>query len=52
MNSPLRIALIGAGNRGQQHYPPLKSLTQVTLCAVVDPWGISPTGFGCRNKHE
>lgn len=22
MNSPLRIALIGAGNKGQQHYPP------------------------------
>lgn len=37
MNSALRIALIGAGNMGQQHYHHLKSLTQATLCAVADP---------------
>ncbi|VVO01264.1 Gfo/Idh/MocA family protein [Pseudomonas fluorescens] len=37
MNSPLRIALIGAGNMGQQHYHHLKTLTQAILCAVADP---------------
>lgn len=37
MNSPLRIALIGAGNMGQQHYRHLQSLTEATLCAVADP---------------
>ena len=37
MNSPLRIALIGAGNMGQQHYRHLQSMTEVTLCAVADP---------------
>lgn len=37
MSSPLRIALIGAGNMGQQHYQHLKTLTEATLCAVADP---------------
>lgn len=37
MTSPLRIALIGAGNMGQQHYRHLQTLTQATLCAVADP---------------
>ncbi|MGE8065526.1 Gfo/Idh/MocA family protein [Pseudomonas sp. NPDC089569] len=37
MSSPLRIALIGAGNMGQQHYRHLKSLTEAILCAVADP---------------
>lgn len=37
MNSPLRIALIGAGNMGQQHYHHLKHLTEAALCAVADP---------------
>ncbi|WP_166216627.1 Gfo/Idh/MocA family protein [Pseudomonas atagonensis] len=37
MNSPLRIALIGAGNMGQQHYRHLQTLTEATLCAVADP---------------
>lgn len=37
MNSPLRIALIGAGNMGQQHYHHLKTLTEARLCAVADP---------------
>ncbi|SDO02603.1 hypothetical protein SAMN04489798_1812 [Pseudomonas arsenicoxydans] len=50
MNSALRIALIGAGNMGQQHYHHLKSLTQATLCAVADPLGISPTNVRWRNK--
>lgn len=52
MSLPLRIALIGAGNMGRQHYHPLKSLTHVKLCAVVDPWVFSPTAVGCGNKHE
>jgi predicted dehydrogenase len=37
VSSPLRIALIGAGNMGQQHYQHLKTLTEATLCAVADP---------------
>ncbi|MEX5668477.1 Gfo/Idh/MocA family oxidoreductase [Pseudomonas neuropathica] len=37
MNSPLRIALIGAGNMGQQHYRHLQTLNEATLCAVADP---------------
>ncbi|SDZ57280.1 Gfo/Idh/MocA family protein [Pseudomonas sp. NFIX28] len=37
MDSPLRIALIGAGNMGQQHYQHLKTLTEARLCAVADP---------------
>lgn len=37
MNSPLRIALIGAGNMGQQHYQYLKTLPEAQLCAVADP---------------
>ncbi|POA29763.1 MULTISPECIES: Gfo/Idh/MocA family protein [unclassified Pseudomonas] len=37
MSSPLRIALIGAGNMGQQHYQHLKTLNEATLCAVADP---------------
>lgn len=35
MNSPLHIALIGAGNMGQQHQH-LKSMTDATVCAVAD----------------
>lgn len=37
MSSPLRIALIGAGNMGQQHYHHLNTLTEAQLCAVADP---------------
>lgn len=37
MSSPLRIALIGAGNMGQQHYHHLKTLAEARLCAVADP---------------
>lgn len=37
MTSPLRIALIGAGNMGQQHYRHLITLSEATLCAVADP---------------
>ncbi|VVN99284.1 Inositol 2-dehydrogenase/D-chiro-inositol 3-dehydrogenase [Pseudomonas fluorescens] len=37
MPSPLRIALIGAGNMGQLHYQHLRTLTEATLCAVADP---------------
>ncbi|NYH09786.1 Gfo/Idh/MocA family protein [Pseudomonas moraviensis] len=42
MNPPLRIALIGAGNMGQQHYRHLKHLTEATLCAVADPGPQAP----------
>jgi predicted dehydrogenase len=37
LSSPLRIALIGAGNMGQQHYHHLKTLAEARLCAVADP---------------
>jgi predicted dehydrogenase len=37
MTSPLRIALIGAGDMGQQHYRHLQTLKQATLCAMADP---------------
>ncbi|MFJ4345479.1 Gfo/Idh/MocA family protein [Pseudomonas sp. NPDC089401] len=37
MNSPLRIALIGAGIMGRQHYQHLRRLAQAQLCAVADP---------------
>jgi predicted dehydrogenase len=37
LNSPLRIALIGAGNMGQQHHRHLQTLSEATLCAVADP---------------
>ncbi|WP_285418295.1 Gfo/Idh/MocA family oxidoreductase [Pseudomonas sp. efr-133-TYG-5] len=37
MTPPLRIALIGAGNMGQQHYRHLKTLSEAVLCAVADP---------------
>lgn len=39
---PLRIALIGAGTMGQQHYQHLKNLTEATLCAVADPGPQAP----------
>jgi predicted dehydrogenase len=42
LNSPLRIALIGAGIMGQQHYQHLKTLTEATLCAVADPGPQAP----------
>ncbi|MCP1443317.1 putative dehydrogenase [Pseudomonas sp. GGS8] len=47
MTSPLRIALIGAGNMGQQHYRHLQTLTQATLCAVADP-GPQAAGFAAE----
>ena len=37
MNQPLRIALIGAGVMGRQHYQHLRTLGQAQLCAVADP---------------
>ncbi len=37
MNQPLRIALIGAGVMGRQHYQHLRTLDQARLCAVADP---------------
>ncbi|UVJ43413.1 Gfo/Idh/MocA family oxidoreductase [Pseudomonas sp. LS1212] len=37
MNVPLRIALIGAGVMGRQHYQHLRGLAQAQLCAVADP---------------
>lgn len=37
LNVPLRIALIGAGVMGRQHYQHLKTLENAVLCAVVDP---------------
>lgn len=37
MSEPLRIALIGAGVMGRQHYQHLKNLPDARLCAVADP---------------
>ena len=37
MAEPLRIALIGAGVMGRQHYQHLKNLPEARLCAVADP---------------
>ena len=37
MNAPLRIALIGAGIMGRQHYQQLRNVPQAQLCAVADP---------------
>lgn len=37
MNAPLRIALIGAGVMGRQHYQHLRTLSEAQLCAVADP---------------
>jgi len=37
LNSPLQIALIGAGIMGRQHYQHLRRLPQARLCAVADP---------------
>lgn len=37
MTSPLRIALIGAGVMGRQHYLHLSGLDEAVLCAVADP---------------
>jgi predicted dehydrogenase len=37
LNAPLRIALIGAGVMGRQHYHHLRGLDEAQLCAVVDP---------------
>ncbi|WP_095139261.1 Gfo/Idh/MocA family protein [Pseudomonas sp. Irchel s3a10] len=42
MTSPLRIALIGAGNMGQQHYQHLRTLDEARLCAVADPGPQAP----------
>lgn len=62
MSSPLRIALIGAGNMGQQHYRHLKSLTEATLCAVSDPglqaaslaaeWGVAYFADHCQMLEQ
>lgn len=37
MQTPLRIALIGAGVMGQQHLEHLDGLSQARLCAISDP---------------
>jgi len=37
LNAPLRIALIGAGIMGRQHYQHLRNVPQAQLCAVADP---------------
>ncbi|MGG2398673.1 Gfo/Idh/MocA family protein [Pseudomonas sp. SH1-B] len=37
MTSPLRIALIGAGVMGRQHYQHLRNLSDAQLCAIADP---------------
>lgn len=37
MNVSLRIALIGVGVMGRQHYQHLRGLAQAQLCAVADP---------------
>ena len=37
MNAPLRIALVGAGIMGRQHYQHLCNVPQARLCAVADP---------------
>lgn len=37
MSHPLRIALIGAGVMGRQHYQHLHALGEAQLCAVSDP---------------
>lgn len=37
MTSPLRIALIGAGNMGRQHYQHLQQMDGAQLCAIADP---------------
>ncbi|MBT8769063.1 Gfo/Idh/MocA family protein [Metapseudomonas boanensis] len=37
MNSPLQIALIGAGVMGRQHFQHLSKLPDAQLCAVADP---------------
>lgn len=37
MNSPLRIALIGAGIMGRQHLQHLSNVPRAQLCAVADP---------------
>jgi len=37
MSHPLRIALIGAGVMGRQHFQHLQSLDDAVLCAVCDP---------------
>lgn len=42
MTPPLRIALIGAGNMGQQHYQHLQTLEEARLCAVADPGPQAP----------
>jgi predicted dehydrogenase len=37
LNSPLRIALIGAGIMGRQHLQHLSNVPRAQLCAVADP---------------
>ena len=42
VSSPLRIALIGAGVMGRQHYQHLQTLEEAVLCAVADPGPEAP----------
>jgi len=37
LNAPLRIALIGAGIMGRQHYQHLCQVPEARLCAIADP---------------
>ncbi|WP_277053157.1 Gfo/Idh/MocA family protein, partial [Zestomonas thermotolerans] len=47
MNPPLRIALIGAGIMGRQHYQHLLDVPAAQLCAVADP-GPQAAGFAAE----
>ncbi|CAD5109855.1 Gfo/Idh/MocA family protein [Zestomonas carbonaria] len=47
MNSPLRIALIGAGIMGRQHCQHLLDVPSAQLCAVADP-GPQAAGFAAE----
>ncbi|QXI49839.1 MULTISPECIES: Gfo/Idh/MocA family protein [Pseudomonas] len=57
MNAPLRIALIGAGIMGRQHYRHLFTVPQARLCAVADPGSQAETfaaecGVPCFADHR
>src|SRR5262245_18221993 len=47
LNSPLRIALIGAGIMGRQHYQHLGNLPEAQLSAVAEP-GPQAAGFSAE----
>lgn len=47
MTAPLRIALIGAGNMGRQHYQHLLQVPAARLCAVADP-GLGAADFAAE----